>query len=547
MGEGKDGFAIPAEGAESGSPIASRGSSDTKPSSSTNVLVGLYNRVTYTPERCRYDPNKKFEFSVGLNLLFGFAATFTVANLYYNHPILNKLAEDFDVTDEQASYISTLSQAGYAGGLLLLCPMGDLVKRRPFVLWLVWFTAMIWLGLCLTNNFTVFCALSFIACLTTVTPQLMLPLVGDLAPPHRRATALSIVVSGLLLGMLVARLLSGIVANYISWRYIYWIAFALQHLICILLYFFMPDYRSTNPGVSVLRKYPTLLLDILKMVCKHPILVQACLIGFFTASTFTSYWTTLTFLLAGSPYFYSSLEIGLFALLGIVSMLWGPFFARIFIDKYVPLLSVVIGQVILVIGIIIGTYTGHLSAAGPAIQGLFIDMGLQTSQIGNRTAIYGVEPKARNRVNTAYMVSVFCGQLMGTAAGNHLYARGGWVASGSASVAFGAAGLLICFVRGPHATGWVGWGGGWSLKKSRIPIHATTAADEERAKVSEEPTPESFSSIVDESTTQEVEKRPAPFESEKTLAIDDLSTVGEKIEKDHGENRPTDSEKSMEA
>jgi len=297
----------------------------------------------------------------------------------------------------------------------------------------------------------------------------MLPLVGDLAPAHRRATALSIVVSGLLLGMLVARLLSGVVAQFIGWRYIYWIAFALQYLILILLWLFMPDYPSTNPVHSwteLLQRYPGLLFDIVKMVCRHPILVQACIFGFLTSSIFTSFWTTLTFLLSSSPYNYTPLIIGLFALIGIVAMTWGPFFARTFMDKHHPLLSMIIGELICLVGVVVGTYTGNISVAGPIIQALFVDIGLQTSQIANRTAIYGVEPKGRNRVNTAYMVSAFCGQLMGTAAGNRLYATGGWVMSGSASVAFICAALLICSLRGPHETGWFGWTGGWNMKKT---------------------------------------------------------------------------------
>ena len=81
---------------------------------------------------------------MALNLLFGFAGTFTVANLYYSHPILNILADDFHVTNERASLVPTLAQAGYAGGLLFLCPLGDLFPRRPFVLWLVWFTGTAW-------------------------------------------------------------------------------------------------------------------------------------------------------------------------------------------------------------------------------------------------------------------------------------------------------------------------------------------------------------------------------------------------------------------
>ena len=122
----------------------------------------IYDRLGYVAHRCRYYPERPFEFSRGLNLLFGktskavllqkftltkcgaFAACFTVANLYYTHPILNRLAHDFGVTDEQSSYIAFLSQLGYAVGLLFLCPLADLVKRRPFVLWLVWFTATLW-------------------------------------------------------------------------------------------------------------------------------------------------------------------------------------------------------------------------------------------------------------------------------------------------------------------------------------------------------------------------------------------------------------------
>ena len=130
-----------------------------------------------------------------------------------------------------------------------------------------------------------------------------------------------------------------------------------------------------------------------------------------------------------------------------------------------PLFSVIIGEIICLTGIIIGTYTGKHSVAGPIIQAALLDMGLQTSQIANRTAIYKTEPKKRNRVNTAYMVSVFCGQLMGTAVGNRLYAEGGWVVSGSASVGFVGLALLLCFVRGPREKRWVGWKGGWSWKK----------------------------------------------------------------------------------
>ena len=290
----------------------------------------------------------------------------------------------------------------------------------------------------------------------------MLPLVGDLAPARRRATALSIVVSGLLLGMLIARLLSGILTQYTSWRSIYWFSFGVQYLILILLFLFMPDYPSTNPGGL---NYFSMLFSIAKMVFKHPVLVQACLVGFLVSSIFTSYWTTLTFLLSSPPNSYKSATIGLFALIGIGAMVFGPFYSKAIIDRFVPLFSVILGLLYCIIGVVIGTYTGKFTVAGPIIQAFATDLGLQTSQIANRSAIYAIEPKARNRVNTAYMVSVFSGQLMGTAVGNKLYAEGGWIRSGSASVGFIGAALVVCFARAPWEEGWVGWSGGWGVRR----------------------------------------------------------------------------------
>jgi len=316
-----------------------------------------------------------------------------------------------------------------------------------------------------TDSIGVFSAIQFITAVTTVTPQLMLPLVGDLAPPKRRAAALSIVVSGLMLGILIARLLSGIMTQYASWRNVYWLSVALQYAIFILLWFFMPDYPATNAGGM---NYFKMLWSILVMLTKHPVLVQACLISFFTSATFTNFWTVLTFLLSGPPYHYDPVTIGLFALVGIASMICGPVYARIVIDRFVPLFSVILGMGWCLLGISLGTYTGTFTVAGPILQAFLADFGMQTSQIANRSAIFTVEPKGRNRVNTAFMVATFCGQLVGTSVGSHLFARGGWIASGSYSMGSIGVALLITLARGPWEEGWVGWHGGWSImKKSR--------------------------------------------------------------------------------
>lgn len=296
----------------------------------------------------------------------------------------------------------------------------------------------------------------------------MLPLVGDLAPAHRRASALSIVVSALALGLMIARLLSGIVAEYTSWRNIYWFAFAAQWATLGILFFTLPDYPAKNKGL----KYFKLLWSMVVLVVKEPLLTQACFTGFMLSGAFTSFWTTLTFLLASPPYEYSSLEIGLFAFIGIAVIILAPVWSRLITDRFVPLFSVILGLSIDFAGIIIGAFTGNFTVAGPIVQSIMMDTGANFAHTANRSNVYNLDSKARNRVNTAYMVFAFAGQLTGTAVGNRLYAQGGWVWSGSCNIAFLGSAIIVAFIRGPRETGWIGWSGGWNIRRGDIkPSH----------------------------------------------------------------------------
>lgn len=146
-------------------------------------------------------------------------------------------------------------------------------------------------------------------------------------------------------------------------------------------------------------------------------------------------------------------------------MLCSPLYARLVTDRYVPHFSVLFGLCCSLIGVCLGTYLGLFNVSGPVLQALLMDFGNQTAQIANRSSIYAVEPKRRNGVNTAFMVATFCGQLIGTAAGNHIYAAAGWIGSGSASVGFISASILVIVARGPWEERWAGWRGGWSMRK----------------------------------------------------------------------------------
>lgn len=399
-------------------------------------LVCALERLTWTPPRVKWNPEANHDLTWTMNILFGLSGAFSVANLYYSHPILNILADDFDVSDQRSSLVPTLTQAGYAVGLLLIVPVGDIVRRRPMILSLIFMTAFIWLGCTLTKSFSAFLGLSFLVGLLTVTPQLMFPLAVQYAPQRHRATMISIVMSGLVFGVLVARLLSGIVTQFTSWRNVYWISFGLQVLIWILLFFAMPDYPVLSPGTS----YPRILLKIFTLPFFKPELTQNALIAFLTMGMFTSFWTTLTFQLA-DVFHFSTLAIGLFALIGISPVFLNPVISRFLIAPLHPHGSLIIAHLVTIAAICIGTFVGTFSIAGLIIWAFFGDLGMNAIIVSNRVAIAHVDPKAQNAVNSVYMVHTFCGQLFGTAVGNALYAKGGWTYSGAFNIAQLIAGL----------------------------------------------------------------------------------------------------------
>ncbi|KAK9415227.1 putative Major facilitator superfamily domain-containing protein [Seiridium unicorne] len=416
----------------------------------------LIDRLLWTPPWLKWDPSANHELTWTQNIIFGFAASFSVANLYYNHPILNVLADDFNVTDERSSLVPTIMQAGYAGGLLFIIPAGDIVRRRPMILGLIFATTLLWLGLTLTKSFSVFLGLSFVVGMLTVTPQLMFPLAVQYAPQRHRATMISIVMSGLVFGILIARLLAGIITH--------WMSFGLQIAIFVLLFVCMPDYPILQPGGS----YHRALLAIIKMPFKYPVLTQCSLIAFFTMAMFTSFWTTLTFQLAGPPFNLSTLAIGLFALIGISPVFLNPVVSRLLTSRIHTSGTLLIASFVALVAVILGTFLGTFSLAGPVIWAFLGDLGMNTIVVANRMAFANVDTKAQNSVNSVYMVLTFCGQLFGTAVGNNLYAQGGWIHSGALSIGLMGAALLLVLIRGPHEKGWIGWGGGWDLTNKKV-------------------------------------------------------------------------------
>ena len=190
----------------------------------------------------------------------------------------------------------------YASGIVLISPLGDLVKRRPLLLLLCSTSASLTVGLAITHSLVVFQTLCFLIGATSVATQILIPLAADLAPASKRASAISIVLSGLLFGILIARVLAGVIAQYATWRVVYYLAIGAQCAVVAMLWATLPDYPAKNRDLT----YFEIIWTMARLAVTEPKLIQGSLICMASSACYACFWVTLTFLLDGPPYHYST-------------------------------------------------------------------------------------------------------------------------------------------------------------------------------------------------------------------------------------------------
>jgi predicted MFS family arabinose efflux permease len=310
-----------------------------------------------------------------------------------------------------------------------------------------------------------------------VTPQVLIPLTADLAPPQRRATSIAIVLSGLLMGVLLARVLSGIIAQFSSFRNIYWVGVGGQFLLMFALYLVCPDTPVKNPDLS----YFKILWTMAVYAVTEPLLIQGSLILFAGSATFAGFWVTMTFLLSGAPYHYSTLVIGLFGLVGILGVCTAPFVGRA-IDGFVPWMATLVSLIFYISSQAIQTAAGELSIGAVIVATLFLDIGVQACQVSVTTNVFSIAPEARARLNAVMIFSTFLGQVMGTSVGTQLFAQHGYQLSSGVRLAFCGFQLFILLIRGPNVPRrtWFGWKGGMEMRKwviDRLPSYTETTKE----------------------------------------------------------------------
>jgi predicted MFS family arabinose efflux permease len=360
-----------------------------------------------------------------------------VANLYYAQPLLHRIAVGFHSGPGATSWVITATQVGYAAGLLLVVPLGDLHPRRTLVVRLFCLDAVALVASAIAPSLWFFALASLLVGAASVAGQVMIPFAADLAPEERRGRVVARIMTGLLLGILLARTVSGFVAQATGgWRGIYWLSAGLMLCFALVLWRALPA-EEPRPH----RTYATLVSSSLRLLVTEPVLRRRAFHGAVGFGAFSVLWTTIAFLLSGSPYHYSSAVIGLFGLVGAGGILAANVAGRLADKAQVTLPTIVAGVLLTAsFGLL---WAGRTSLAALIIGIVVLDIGTQGMQITNQGVIYALRPDARSRITSAYMVCYFIGGAVGSVSAGTLYSSHGWAGVCLLGVGFGVATLAM--------------------------------------------------------------------------------------------------------
>ncbi|NII09955.1 MFS transporter [Oleiagrimonas sp. C23AA] len=368
------------------------------------------------------------------------ATGLAVASNYYAQPLLDTIARQFDMSSTAAGTLITAGQAGYAIGLMLLVPLGDLFEKRRLI---VLMTVLSAIGLVISGaapTVWVLFAGTALTGLFVVVAQLLVPFAATLAADHERGRVVGTVMSGLLIGILLARTAAGALALVGGWRTIYFVAAGLMLICALVLWRMLPRHHS-HAGM----RYPRLLLSVLKLFVEEPLLRARAAIGGLLFAAFSVLWTSLAFLLARPPYHYHDSVIGLFGLVGAAGALAASAAGRL-ADHGRTRWSTLIGLALLALSWVAIDMGSH-SLAALIIGIVVLDLAVQGVHVTNQGLIYSLDARARNRLTSAYMTCYFLGGAFGSLVSGMAFSWAGWrgvcLTGGAISVAALVLGLLF--------------------------------------------------------------------------------------------------------
>ena len=368
-------------------------------------------------------------------LVLAIGCGMAVANIYYAQPVLAPIASAFGVSQGSTALVVTLTQLGYALGMVLLLPLGDLLENRALASRTLLVTAAALLAAGLSPDFGFFLAMSVLVGMTSVVAQILVPLAAHLAPEQERGKVVGTVMTGLLLGILLARTVSSLIAAAWGWRTIYLVSAVLMVALSVLLVRVLPKRQPSHSST-----YPQLMLSIGRLVREEPALRRRALCQALMFGAFSCFWTSVSFELIGRHHL-GQVGIGLFALVGAAGAAAAPLAGRLGDRGHGRLGSGLALALAVVAMLLAGLWAGNLVLL--ALAGVLLDLAVQSHQVFSQREIYGLRADARARINTVFMTSVFLGGALATGVSGVVHDSYGWTGVTLLGAALPLVGLAV--------------------------------------------------------------------------------------------------------
>jgi predicted MFS family arabinose efflux permease len=369
-----------------------------------------------------------------ITVILATACGLAVANIYFAQPILDLLAGSFHTSQAAATAAVTVVQIGYATGLVLLLPMGDLLENRRLTSAMLVVTAVALVVAGTAQSLGVFLVASVFVGITSVVAQILIPFAAHLAPEASRGRIVGWVGSGLLLGILLARTMSSFAAAVWGWRAIFFISAGLMLVMAVVLARLLPTRRPDHTT-----GYLTLMASVWELVRTQPVLRRRAVCQALVFAAFSGFWTGIAYQLI-SVHHFDQAQVGLFALVGAVGVVASPVAGRIADrgDRGASGIALLIAVAAMVVARVGG---GSVILLGVAA--VLLDVGMTAHQVLSQREIYQLRPDARARINTVYMGGVFAGGALGSALAGVLHGRWGWAGITTAGIVLAASSFVL--------------------------------------------------------------------------------------------------------
>jgi predicted MFS family arabinose efflux permease len=364
--------------------------------------------------------------SAWIILILAAACGVIAANLYYTQPLVGPISSALGLSSGAAGLIVTLTQIGYGIGLLFIVPLGDILENRKLVVASLLFTAIVLTIAAVVKSAPLFLTASLFIGLGSVAAQVLVPYAAHLSPDATRGRNVGNVMSGLLLGIMLARPISSIVAEFMGWRAVFVLSGITIFVLALVLAKALP---ARHPLTTV--QYPKLLRSMLHLLRTTPILRRRAIYHACVFGTFSLFWTTVPLLLTSPTFHFSQKGVALFALVGVSGAAAAPVAGRLADRGMIrPATGLALALVIVSVFLPLMIQTGSTFAlVSLVVAAILLDMGVSANLVLGQRAIFSLGAEFRSRLNGLYMAIFFAGGAIGSATGGWAYAIGGWKAA----------------------------------------------------------------------------------------------------------------------